>query len=118
MILRPCFALLGLSWLTVAVHGLHFYLKGDEEKCFLEELASDTLVEGHYKAVQWSEPDQDWKINPEMGIQVVVEVRLQPAVFRLSITDPNVRTSSGSFHGRHCRQCPWATRGQVHFHFT
>lgn len=32
--------------LLIQVRALHFYLQANEERCFLEELPSDTIVEG------------------------------------------------------------------------
>lgn len=38
---------LGALLATVApVFGLHFYLEASEERCFIEELPSETIVEG------------------------------------------------------------------------
>jgi hypothetical protein len=32
--------------LLLQVNALHFYIQANEERCFLEELPSDTIVEG------------------------------------------------------------------------
>jgi hypothetical protein len=46
MRILPAVALL----LTTAlkIHALHFYLDSDEERCFIEELPTDTIVEGMF----------------------------------------------------------------------
>lgn len=79
------------------VQALHFYFESNEKRCFLEELPSDTIVEGqyrsavrfqaqhrsqgavltrlgHYKALMWNENTKGWEVNPAMGIHVSVEV--------------------------------------------
>ncbi|KAI5454409.1 emp24p/erv25p- protein [Naganishia albida] len=65
--------LLGLVALAYPIHALHFYLDSSEQRCFLEELPSDTIVEGHYKALEWVEDAKEWRINNDMGVQVTVE---------------------------------------------
>ncbi|WWD21956.1 hypothetical protein CI109_106444 [Kwoniella shandongensis] len=64
--------LLALPLLS-AVNALHFYFESNEKRCFLEELPSDTIVEGHYKAYLWNENANEWKMDQEMGIHVSVE---------------------------------------------
>ena len=36
--------------LITTVHALHFYLDANEKRCFIEELPSDTAVEGPYRS--------------------------------------------------------------------
>ncbi|KAI6120741.1 emp24/gp25L/p24 family/GOLD-domain-containing protein [Pisolithus croceorrhizus] len=59
--------------LATTVHGLHFYLDANEKRCFIEELPSDTAVEGHYKALEWNEQAREYVLEPELGIVVEVE---------------------------------------------
>jgi hypothetical protein len=47
-VLLPSFLLL-----VTTVNALHFYLDANEKRCFVEELPSDTVVEGKYPR-QWS----------------------------------------------------------------
>ncbi|WVQ97696.1 hypothetical protein IAU59_004810 [Kwoniella sp. CBS 9459] len=65
-------ALFALPLLT-AVNALHFYFESNEKRCFMEELPSDTIVEGHYKAYLWDEGGNSWKMDEAMGIHVSVE---------------------------------------------
>jgi hypothetical protein len=44
--LRPLLTLLTLLVLASAVHALHFYLDANEKRCFIEEIPTDTVVEG------------------------------------------------------------------------
>ncbi|KAH9943806.1 emp24/gp25L/p24 family/GOLD-domain-containing protein [Amylocystis lapponica] len=62
-----------LLCLAVTTNALHFYLDTNEKRCFVEELPTDTIVEGHYRALEWSEKDQQYVENPEMGILVEVD---------------------------------------------
>jgi len=62
-----------LSTLIMAVHGLHMYLDANEQRCFIEELPTDTVVEGHYRALEWDEAQQKYLENPELGILVQVD---------------------------------------------
>jgi len=50
-----------------------FYLDANQKRCFLEELPSHTVVEGHYRALEWSEARQSYQVNPQLGIIVEVE---------------------------------------------
>ena len=78
--------------LSSYVTALHFYLDASERRCFIEELPTDTVVEGelvieillyvelslrsgHYRALEWKERQQEYTENPVLGIQVDVEVR-------------------------------------------
>lgn len=65
--------LLTLLVLASATHALHFYLDANEKRCFIEEIPTDTVVEGHYKALEWSEALQEYIQQPELGILVEVE---------------------------------------------
>ncbi|OJA10697.1 hypothetical protein AZE42_01038 [Rhizopogon vesiculosus] len=59
--------------LLTTVNALHFYLDANEKRCFIEELPSDTVVEGHYRALEWTESTKEYGINEELGIIVEVE---------------------------------------------
>ncbi|GJJ11399.1 hypothetical protein Clacol_005632 [Clathrus columnatus] len=57
------------------VNALHFYLDSNEKRCFIEELPSETVVEGAYRALEWDEKTQTYTNHTELGIQVdVVEI--------------------------------------------
>lgn len=43
--MRPL-QLCSLLWLTTFANALHFYLDTNERRCFIEELPTDTIVEG------------------------------------------------------------------------
>ncbi|KAI0028345.1 emp24/gp25L/p24 family/GOLD-domain-containing protein [Vararia minispora EC-137] len=59
------FFFLSLATLSSA---LHFYLDSGETRCFIEELPNETVVEGHYRALEWEEQSQAYRVNPELGI--------------------------------------------------
>ncbi|KIM53934.1 hypothetical protein SCLCIDRAFT_1222460 [Scleroderma citrinum Foug A] len=59
--------------LITTVHALHFYLDANEKRCFIEELPSDTAVEGHYKALEWNEEQRSYVLEPSLGIVVEVD---------------------------------------------
>ncbi|KAF9556666.1 hypothetical protein CPC08DRAFT_669673 [Agrocybe pediades] len=63
--------------LLSSVNALHFYLDANQKRCFVEELPTDTVVEGHYRAQEWSEQLQKYADNPELGI--VIEVQEEPS---------------------------------------
>ncbi|KAI9464201.1 emp24/gp25L/p24 family/GOLD-domain-containing protein [Boletus coccyginus] len=65
--------LLPLLHLLTIVNALHFYLDANEKRCFIEELPSDTVVEGHYRALEWREKAQGYVLEPDLGIVVEVE---------------------------------------------
>ncbi|KDQ26940.1 hypothetical protein PLEOSDRAFT_1089918 [Pleurotus ostreatus PC15] len=62
-----------LLFFCATVNALHFYLDANERRCFIEELPTDTVVEGHYRALEWSEGPQVYVENPELGIIVQVD---------------------------------------------
>lgn len=92
------FTLLSFIFCIVsATNALHFYLDANQKRCFIEELPTDTIVEGndllvpcvtssslidyllptgHYRAREWSEQQQAYAENSELGIIVDVEVCL------------------------------------------
>jgi p24 family protein alpha len=70
--LAPFFTLL----FVLTTHALHFYLDANEKRCFIEELPTDTIVEGHYKALEFSDEQKAYLVNPELGIHVEVDVRI------------------------------------------
>lgn len=74
--LRPLlplsFLLSILFYSILPVQGLHFYLDANEKRCFIEEVPSNTIVEGHYRAVEWSEKEQKYVADPDLGIHIEV----------------------------------------------
>jgi hypothetical protein len=56
---RPAF-LLPVLFLLTAVNALHFYLDANEKRCFIEELPSDTVVEGTCQQLLVTRP---WSLN-------------------------------------------------------
>ncbi|RDX54305.1 hypothetical protein OH76DRAFT_1479308 [Lentinus brumalis] len=69
----PLLSLCLLLVFAAAVNALHFYLDTNEKRCFIEELPTDTIVEGHYRALEWSEQEQKYVENPNLGILVEVD---------------------------------------------
>lgn len=72
-------------------NALHFYLDASEKRCFIEELPSDTVVEGHYRGLEWSESYQSYVENDNLGIQVEVTE---------AESGHNVVRTRGPFEGR------------------
>ncbi|KAL0576445.1 emp24p/erv25p-related protein [Marasmius crinis-equi] len=66
-------SLSSLLYFGLAAHALHFYLDANEKRCFIEELPTNTVVEGHYRALEWSEAEQRYFDNANLGIHVEVE---------------------------------------------
>ncbi|KAF8638931.1 hypothetical protein AX16_010406 [Volvariella volvacea WC 439] len=58
---------------ATTANALHFYLDANQKRCFIEELPSHTVVEGHYRALEWSEVQQTYVEKPDLGIVVEVE---------------------------------------------
>ncbi len=67
--------LLSLLPLTNA---LYFYLEGGNKKCIIEDLPHGTMVVGQYKAEEYNKDTDNYVINPNLGIQITVEVFLAP----------------------------------------
>lgn len=63
-------------FLAASARALHFYLDANQKRCFIEELPTDTVVQGTYRALEWSDSAQAYATNPELGIIVEVVVRL------------------------------------------
>ncbi|KAK0479383.1 membrane protein [Armillaria luteobubalina] len=70
---HPFLSLCFLSFSFAVANALHFYLDANEKRCFIEELPTDTVVEGHYRALEWSEPQQAYISDDKLGIHVDVE---------------------------------------------
>ncbi|KAF9028873.1 hypothetical protein BDZ89DRAFT_986416 [Hymenopellis radicata] len=70
---HPLIPLCVLSLSFALANALHFYLDANEKRCFIEELPTDTVVEGHYRALEWSEAQQNYIKDEELGIHVEVE---------------------------------------------
>ncbi|EEB88936.1 hypothetical protein MPER_13029 [Moniliophthora perniciosa FA553] len=51
----------------LASRALHIYLDANEKRCFIEELPTNTVVEGHYKALEWSEAQQQYILDRQFG---------------------------------------------------
>ncbi|KAF8586445.1 membrane protein [Ramaria rubella] len=64
---------LALLICVAQISALHFYLDAGQVRCFLEELPTDTVVEGHYRALEWDEKTQGYIAHESLGIQVDVE---------------------------------------------
>lgn len=62
-----------LALVAAGARALHFYLDSNEQRCFVEELPSDTIVEGHYRALEWDDKTSAYQMNNELGIQVDVD---------------------------------------------
>ncbi|KAL1932265.1 hypothetical protein VTP01DRAFT_9321 [Rhizomucor pusillus] len=77
--LRSSLAVLTLVLLSLAnvANALYFYLEGSEKKCFVEELPTQTMVTGIYKAEQFSATQNQWIVNPEVRIKITVEEQPQ-----------------------------------------
>ncbi|KAI0763793.1 emp24/gp25L/p24 family/GOLD-domain-containing protein [Trametes elegans] len=69
----PLLSLCLLLFFAAVANALHFYLDTNEKRCFIEELPTDTVVEGHYRALEWSETEQKYVENPNLGILVEVD---------------------------------------------
>lgn len=109
-LIMPTKPLVSLPFLLLlfcaTVNALHFYLDANERRCFIEELPTDTVVEGeylflpclrgmslieqtksgHYRALEWSEGPQVYVENPELGIIVQVDVCYRFLTQRLTLT--------------------------------
>ncbi|KAI8809073.1 emp24/gp25L/p24 family/GOLD-domain-containing protein [Cladochytrium replicatum] len=66
-------AILVLLALPLPSRALYFYLDRSEQKCFLEELPKDTTVVGIYKTEEWDPNTNSFKVNPGLGMQILVE---------------------------------------------
>jgi len=70
--MRLLSSLLCILFAAATVNALHFYLDANQKRCFIEELPTDTVVEGKYHALEWQEDKQLYLTNPDLGI--IVEV--------------------------------------------
>ncbi|TFK71616.1 hypothetical protein BDN72DRAFT_793546 [Pluteus cervinus] len=70
---RSTFWICFLLFTAATANALHFYLDANQQRCFIEELPTHTVVEGHYRALEWDEGQQKYVNNEELGIIVEVE---------------------------------------------
>ncbi|GAB7342162.1 hypothetical protein MBLNU457_g0421t1 [Dothideomycetes sp. NU457] len=62
-----------VSALFFQVQALYFFIDGTTPKCFFEELPKDTLVVGHFNALQYNDRSSQFEPNPDMGVYISVE---------------------------------------------
>ena len=89
----PLLSLATLTLFAWTTSALHFYMDLKDKRCFIEELPSDTIIEGvsshlgdasfltrnepgQYSALEWHEGEQKYKENARMGVLVEVTVCL------------------------------------------
>jgi len=70
--MRRLSSVLLLLFVAATANALHFYLDANQKRCFIEELPTDTIVEGSYHALEWSEDEQKYIQDPEVGITIEV----------------------------------------------
>lgn len=93
--LKSCLAVVLLLSISAVTNALHFYLDAGQRRCFIEELPANTVAEGicymsfstlpltqlcigNYRGLEWSQGERIYKVNPELGIVVEVEVCPDP----------------------------------------
>ncbi|POW10666.1 hypothetical protein PSTT_05905, partial [Puccinia striiformis] len=63
------------------INSLYFYLDAGAERCFIEDLPLDTIVNGKYKGEEYDNDKHIYHINPQLGVQITVtEVETQEKV--------------------------------------
>ncbi|KAJ1919257.1 emp24p/erv25p- protein [Mycoemilia scoparia] len=81
---------------------LHFYLRGNDKKCFIEELPSGVLVKGNYKAEEWNESQKNYFINPNINVQTTVdELPSQLSIINQKGASEGKLTFTAAHNGRH-----------------
>jgi hypothetical protein len=110
--------LLVISFIS-SINALHFYLDANQKRCFIEELPTDTVVEGqflsccnlrqyienwnehcdkltgHYRALEYSQEREEYGHNPELGIVVDVHVRIDYSLILLGFSDVDTAAHTG-----------------------
>ncbi|KAF2142614.1 uncharacterized protein K452DRAFT_226453 [Aplosporella prunicola CBS 121167] len=71
--MRTIFTILAVAAWIIPAQALYFYMEGDAQKCFFEELPKDTLVVGHYSAEQWDDNARTYIPNTNVGVFISVE---------------------------------------------
>ncbi|GAO48555.1 ERP1 protein precursor [Saitoella complicata NRRL Y-17804] len=52
---------------------LYFYLTGNEQKCFFEDLPKDTIVVGKYRVEELIEQTNSWATPSDLGLSLTVD---------------------------------------------
>ncbi|KAI9706312.1 MAG: emp24p/erv25p- protein [Bogoriella megaspora] len=73
-------------------NALYFFLDGNTQRCFYEELPKDTLVVAHYSTAQWDEGTRTYTVNDQVGIHITVD--------EIFDNDHRVINLKGSHQGR------------------
>ncbi|EKC98422.1 ER to transport-related protein [Trichosporon asahii var. asahii CBS 8904] len=89
---------------------LHFYFDSSEKRCFVEELPSDTVVEGKYGALVWDDGKQSWEADPGLQVRVNVE-DLSSAQVVVNTKGPHTGTFTFSSHEAADHQICLSTEG-------
>ncbi|KAK3045068.1 hypothetical protein LTS18_014648, partial [Coniosporium uncinatum] len=62
-----------LALIVIPSQALYFYMDGSQAKCFFEDLPKDTLVVGHFDALQYNDATKAYEPDPNIGIYISVE---------------------------------------------
>ncbi|KAK7612786.1 putative endosomal cargo receptor [Phyllosticta citricarpa] len=65
--------LLALAAWIVPAKALYLYMEGNSQKCFFEDLPSDTMVVGHYNMEHWDHNVRAYVADPNIQAYISVE---------------------------------------------
>ncbi|KAA1086123.1 emp24p/erv25p- protein [Puccinia graminis f. sp. tritici] len=57
------------------INSLYFYLDAGAQRCFIEDLPLDTIVNGKYKGEEYDNTKHIYHVNPQLGVQITVTVQ-------------------------------------------
>jgi len=66
-------AFLFLSFLCSSVKSMYFYLEGNQQKCFMEELSKGTVINGNYQTQEFDTKSQTYRENPSSTLLITID---------------------------------------------
>jgi hypothetical protein len=63
-----------VAMLSSQAAGLHFYLGGDKQKCFYQDLPQTTVLAARHSAWELEDGTNNWVRSDSLAIQISIEV--------------------------------------------
>eukprot|EP00833_Pecoramyces_ruminatium_P018863 jgi/Orpsp1_1/1192895/evm.model.d7180000096741.1 len=62
-----------LSFLCSSVKSMYFFLEGNQQKCFMEELSKGTVINGNYRTQEYDNKSHSYRENPSSSLLITID---------------------------------------------
>lgn len=59
--------------LLQSVNSLYFFLEGNQQKCFMEEISKGTVINGNYRTEEYDEKSHSFRENPSSSVLITID---------------------------------------------